>query len=576
MTEQGQHRSRPRSLVEQCEGVRESIRRGAVDDALGALDDLRRSHPSDADVLRLSAEAFAAASRPIDALRALDRIVEVERADASDWKRMGCLLCEVGEFAQGLGALQRSIELDPSDVEAWYECGRASYKLGDTTRAVIELGQAVRLTDVLAPKLALATTAPGADELTQEDILRVRRDFAAALAVEELKSPPETPCDTTSDGKKTEPPRSGTDGKIRVGFVSSWFDRENYMKPVWALINAIDRDQFVVYCYCDTPTDGPDDLPGYQSRDVDRLVATAGWSNGRLADAINADGIDILVDLNAYSTPERLGLFLYRCAPVMAAWFNMYATSGLPEIDYIIGDDQVVGADEDQYYSETVARLPLSYLTFSVTHQAPPVVPPPLASRGYVTFGSLVTQYKITPTVIATWSELLGRVDRSHLLIGNTALASAENRRYVQDAFAGHGIDPGRLTFRGPASHDKFLRYYDEIDIALDAFPYNGGTTTMEAIWQGVPVVAYRGDRWASRTSASILSGTHLSSWVASDRRGYVDLAAQMATDADCLGRLTELRQTMRTRLTSSSVCDAAALARAMEDLFRKWLVQGH
>jgi len=275
------------------------------------------------------------------------------------------------------------------------------------------------------------------------------------------------------------------------------------------------------------------------------------------------------VDLSAYSAPERLPLFLQPVAPVTAAWFNLYATSGLPGLDYLIGDGMVLREGDDRFYTERVLRLPLTYLAFAVTYPVPPVAGLPCLAGCPLTFGSLVSQYKITPPVIAAWAEILERTPETRLLLANTALRSIHNRRYLQDRFAERGIAAERLLLEGPAPHGEFLQKYDRIDMALDAFPYNGGTTTTEAIWQGVPVLTFAGDRWASRTSQSLLQQTPLAPFVAGSLREYIEQAVRLALDPATPARLAALRAGMREALSASPSGNVSGLARAMERLFR-------
>jgi len=181
-----------------------------------------------------------------------------------------------------------------------------------------------------------------------------------------------------------------------------------------------------------------------------------------------------------------------------------------------------------------------------------------------------VTQYKITAPVLDAWSAILRAAPHARLLLANAALQSPCNREYVREAFARRGVGPGQIELRGPAEHLKFLGYYDEIDLALDAFPYNGGTTTMEALWQGVPVLALDGDRWAARTSQTLLRRCPLGEFVAADVAGYVAAAVRWAGDPAAPMRLRDLRRGMRAMLLQSSACDTAALARGMETLYRE------
>ena len=248
------------------------------------------------------------------------------------------------------------------------------------------------------------------------------------------------------------------------------------------------------------------DLRATASRvEVLELIKHAGapLTHAEVCERMRRAGIDVLVDLNAYSRPARLPLLAMRPTPVIAAWFNMYGTSAMDGVDYIIGDEIVAPPDEDRHYTETVIRLPLSYLTFVVDYPIPEVQPPPCLENGFLTFGSLASQYKLTPPVLDCWAEILKNTD-ARLLLRNAALAQESNRQYVLEQFERRGTDPRRIQLDGPAEHFEFLKTYDRIDIALDTFPYNGGTTTMEALCQGVPVLTFAGDRWVARTSTCL------------------------------------------------------------------------
>ncbi len=510
--------------------------------------------PDTPAIMERLAEAYHRDGQLLPALKTYDRLIELGAATSAIWCATGNALTEVAEYVQAVGAYEHSLEQNHTNPEAHHNLARAQYRVGELNRAVGHLEIAAAQSESIAPRLSLATMIPGCPEATQEKILNVRRTYAARL---EQYAP--EPAGRLGSRKGSRPTR------LRVGYVSAYFDRANYMKPVWGLINNHDRESFEIHLFSDRPKA---DVSGYVSHPQDRIHETGTLDNGELAELIQSSGIDILVDLNAYSTPERLPLFVQRWAPVTIAWFNMYATSGLPGFDYIVGDGEVVRPEEEPFFSEQVARLPVSYLTFDVTHAAPPVVPPPCLQTGGLTFGSLVTQYKITAPVLDAWAEILKRTGGTRLLLANSVLKSPHNRAWLQEQFAERGVDPERLTLLGPADHYEFLKYYDSIDIAVDAFPYNGGTTTMESLWQGVPVLTFDGDRWASRTSQSLIRNTHLGEFVAQDIRSYIELAVKLAHDPDTTNRLTELRKHMRENLQNSSACDTHALARGMERLY--------
>jgi predicted O-linked N-acetylglucosamine transferase (SPINDLY family) len=342
------------------------------------------------------------------------------------------------------------------------------------------------------------------------------------------------------------------------------------MKPVWGLINRHDRIAFRIDLLSDKKSDSS--MSGYKPFPTDTITDVSSLNDAQLAEFIASREIDILVDLSAYSHQRRLSFFLQKIAPITIAWFNMFATSGFPGFDLIVGDKHVVLSEEEPFYTEQVVRLPCSYLTFQVNYEVPDVAPLPCLASGRFTFGSLVSQYKITPPVIDAWAEILRRCPESRLLLANSELKSPSNRSYLIDKLVSRGIEPERLLLLPPAPHHTYLKYYDQIDLALDAFPYNGGTTTMEALWQGVPVLTKNGDRWAARTSQSLLLESHLSGFVASDQSAYIEQAVQWATHKSSWLELSTLRNNMREQLLASRVCDCDLLTREMESLFRRCL----
>jgi len=349
---------------------------------------------------------------------------------------------------------------------------------------------------------------------------------------------------------------------------SRFFHAPNWMKPVWGVINHHDRSAFEVHLFSDGGPIAAES--GYQENPLDHLHETRDLSNADLAGLVSRTGIDILVDLNGYSYQRRLGLFMRRPAPVNVAWFDMYATSRVDAFDYIIGHAAVIPTSEEEFYCERVRRVPGSYLAFSVVYPVPDVVPPPCLAAGHITFASLCSQYKMTDEVIEAWAMILRQAPESQLLIKNAALGDPTNSAALHERFGRWEIPTSRVRLEGPAPHEEFLAAYERADIALDTFPYNGATTTMEALWQGVPVLTFNGDRWASRQGRSLLLAAGLDAWCLPDRDAYVDRAISLAQSPATAAELTSLRASMRQRLAKSPVCDCAGLCRALERIYRE------
>ena len=516
------------------------------------------------DQLRRSARREASQGHPIAALRELDNLIGTGATNTDDWLLTGSLLCEIGEFAQALEAFKNCLQVAPQHVEARYELGRALYKLGDADAAAQLLEQVAEETGRQEIWMGLATIAPAVPSYDHSRVRKVREKFA------QLTRQAESPSHTTVARRS---PRNSSNKQAkkrgsapwRIGYISAHWHEANYMKPVWPLINSHDRGSFRLYLFDD----------GVANADAWHWLGGAAHTesiqqldNRKAAQRISSLELDVLVDISAYSQPERLGLFVHRPAPIQMAWFNMYATSGFHEFDYIIGDRSVLRSDEQRYLTERCLQLPLSYLTFQTNHAAPDIELRSHDKHSTFAFGCLGTLYKISPQVIATWAEILQHATAAQLVLSARELKSVCNQQYLLDQFQRHGVASDRLTFVPPATHFEFLKHYGLFDVALDTFPYNGGTTTMEALWQGVPVLTFKGDRWASRTSHSLLMQSHLSRFSVASREEYVRTGIELATNPELRSELQLIRQNMRHKLAASRVCDSQMLAQKMEALY--------
>jgi predicted O-linked N-acetylglucosamine transferase (SPINDLY family) len=254
---------------------------------------------------------------------------------------------------------------------------------------------------------------------------------------------------------------------------------------------------------------------------------------------------------------------------VQATWLGYPNTTGLAAMDYRLTD---AIADPpgltDEFHSERLIRLPGGFLCYRPPDDAPPVVSPPVRDRGFVTFGSFNHPAKLSDATVEAWADLLERVPASRLLLKYRVFEDAATRRFHQDRFAAAGLSLDRLDLVGHIDDAQgHLAAYGRVDIALDPFPYNGTTTTCEALWMGVPVVTLAGTRHAGRVGASLLHRIGLGELVATDGLAYTAIAAGLAADAD---RLATLRSGMRERVGGSPLVDGAAFARSVEAAFRE------
>lgn len=491
--------------------------------------------------------------RPELALGYFQKAVELNAGSVQGWFSQGMAYTNMEEFAASLEYFRKAIDLDPTLAIGHHNLGRSLHEVGQADLAYQSFQKSINL-GFDATRKELAIFIPGCPSASNQTVLEERRKWADSFV-----KPADGKLKKYTINRDTHKPR------LRIGYVSAFFYKDNWMKVVWALIGQHDREKFQIHLFSDrtklTPAIQKHLQAGDQFHDMSSL------SNDEAAAVIVNSEIDILVDLNGHSYPNRFPLFLRKPAPLVVAWFNVYATTGFDCFDYLIGDDCVIPQGEEPWYSEKIARMAGSYLAFGVAYDVPDVSEPPCIANGFVTFGSLISQYKITEKVIDAWCAILNRSPGSRLLIRNAALGKRSNKQFLRSQFIDRGIADERISLEGPASHFEFLETYNRIDIALDAFPYNGGTTTIEALWQGVPVITYWGDRWVSRTSATLLRATGLDELLAKDLSGYLDFATQLASDHQ---RLSSMRHDMRDKLLSSKACDTVAFTRSMENLYRQ------
>ena len=311
-------------------------------------------------------------------------------------------------------------------------------------------------------------------------------------------------------------------------------------------------------------------------RYADHWLVTVGLSDDDLAERIRTDGIDILVDLAGHTAKNRLGVFARKPAPVQVTWLGYPNTTGLKAIDYRLVDavtDPVGQADA--WASESLVRLEGGFLCYAGSKDAPEPTMPPCLTTGTVTFGSFNNPAKLSEATLDTWARLLARLPQARLLLKGNPFADAATRALFLSRLSERGVAAERVELVAwLPSEATHLALYNRVDVALDPFPYNGTTTTCEALWMGVPVVTLRGDRHAGRVGASLLTQVGLTDWIAGSVEEYLQIAATLAGNPQ---HLNDLRRTLRPRLAASPLCDGRAFARKIEATYRTmWQLRIH
>lgn len=336
---------------------------------------------------------------------------------------------------------------------------------------------------------------------------------------------------------------------LRLGFVSPDFSGHPVGHFFLHLLWHFDNSGFQIFCYSNAPSE--DALTGKIREACHGWRVILGIDDHKALETIRADKIHILIDLAGHTAGNRLPLFSLRPAPIQMTWLGYPGSTGAPGIDYRIADSITEPMDEACDSSERVIRLPGGYHCFPVPENAPDIQPPPALRNGHVTFGSFNNVAKISPASIALWREVLSSIPGSRLILKGKAFIDRPTVKRFQEQF---GDVSERVEFRPwSPSVESHLHVYNEIDIALDTVPYNGTMTTCEALWMGVPVITMRGERFAARVGASLLTQAGLENLIAKNETVYVETASKLAKSTFLLKKI---RNNSRSTLNKSALMD--------------------
>ncbi len=532
------------------------LRQGKSDEALTAFEEAIRLEPREAESHLNASAALQAQGKFNAALTRLEEAIRLDPNNALAYSNLGVIRNEQGRRDDAVAACRRAIELDPKAAEAHNNLAVALMALGRMDEAIASARQAAGLSPVGSPHgsnlLYMLNYDPRYDPAT---IFAEHRAWAARHA---------DPVTARSAPHSNDP---APDRRLRVGYVSAHFIAHAVNFFTEPILAAHDHEHVEVFCYAHV--DQPDEITARLRACADHWRDIAHLSDEQVSQLVRDDRIDILVDLAGHIGGNRLGLFARKPAPVQVTYIGYQNTTGMRAMDYRLTD---AWADPpgvtDEIYTEKLVRLPRSFFCYLPSPDAPPVSPLPALEKGHITFGSFNAFAKIGPTVLATWARLLDAVPGSRLVIvGNAAPSLVE---YLTHSFEKHGVETGRLTLADRRPREGYLELIRQVDVALDPFPFNGHTTTCDALWQGVPVVTLAGETYVSRFGASAHVNMELESLIAKTPDESVEIAARVAGDVE---RLAELRASLRQRMAASPLLDSAGFTRELEAAYRKmWI----
>lgn len=463
------------------------------------------------------------------------------------------ILRNQGKLQDAATMCKRALQLEPDSINASLLLANILDIQGQL-KAADELRRRVKLidpqnTDVDATLLMTMNYNP---EYSAEEIFEAAKTWGIRTNPKKRFMPPP---------QNVPDPRR----RLRVGYVSGDFNNHPVGFFIEPILRFHDRVNYEIFCYYNDLKH--DEYTENLQRFADHWRNTTEQSSEAFARTVRQDDIDILIDLSGHTQNNRLKAFALKPAPVQATWLGYIATTGLPAMDYIIADRFVIPIEDERYFVEKVLRLPHSFLCFTPPSEDIEVMPLPALQTGNITFGCFNKASKLTPEVIAVWSNILSAAPTSRLFLKSKGFDEESQRAYYLQLFAEHGISPERLKFAGSSPYEEYLAAYNEVDIGLDPFPYNGGTTTREALWMGVPTITLRGERFAGRMGEGIMMNLGLKELVADSREEYIAKAVDLAAD---IPSLAAVRGGLRERLLNSPLCDGPRFTRDLENAYRR------
>lgn len=527
--------------------------RGAHDDAELALRRALGTKPDFAEALIALGNVLQARGDPPGAAQALARALELEPRHAGAWYNYGELLWRLERTDEAEDALKRTLELEPRFVPAWHLLATLLRGTGRVPESLDALAAARRLAPARFDLESMELHA-----LMLEDTLSAKALFERHRAFG-MRLERAVPATRAVYAQAPDPER-----RLRIGYVSCDFNRHPVAWFALPLFERHDRRRIEVYCYS-TATRAPDEVTAQLRSAADAWCDAGTLDDDALAERVRGDAIDILVDLTGHAGVLRLGVFARQPAPVQASWLGYLGSTGLTRIGYRITDARADPPDAgESLHTESLVRLPHSLWCYRPAHALGHAAEAPCVRNGHVTFGSFNHAPKISAAARRLWTQILLQAPRARLRV--VGVPEGRAQAMLRREIAREGVDDARLTFLPRVPFEEYLRQHDAVDLALDSLPYSGGTTTFDALWMGVPVLALAGERSVSRSAASILGALGLQDWIATTPEDYVRQALEHGADR---AKLAGLRATLRARLRASPLMDEAEFAQDLEAAYR-------
>ncbi len=463
-------------------------------------------------------------------------------------RNLGMLLKACGKHTDSIKSFETAIACNPSFAEAHNDLGNALSQLGQPEKAIASYRAAIRFDpDYEGAHSNLLLTLNYAQGMKPPTMLMEAERYGAMVS-----SKAEDKFTSWATESKTAP--------LRIGFVSGDMKNHPVGFMVEGLLRHINKNQIEVVAF-PTKTE-TDDLTDRIKPLFCSWVPLDGESNYELAKTIYRQNIQILFDLSGHTAHNALPIFAHKPAPIQVSWFGYFATTGLPEMDYLLGDPVVTPVEEADHLLEKQWQLPETYFCSQPPNIDMPVGSLPALENEFVTFGCFNNLVKVNASVIELWASILQRIPRAKLYLKTFQLTDRQLKNRIRQEFSAYGISPTRLILDGPSDREGLLACYRRVDIALDPFPCPGGMTSLEALWMGVPVLTLKGDCFVSHVGETIAHSIGHREWIATSAEDYLAKAVAFSNNLPFLSRL---RAGLRSKALRSSLFDCESFANRFE-----------
>lgn len=538
---------------------------GRLDDAEASYRRALQVNPELAEVYSNLGATLGTMGRQDEAIACCQRALQLKPLLVEAYTNLGAAQQALSRFVEAEASYRRALQINPNLPDAHSNLAGTLREMGRLAEAEASYRQAIQKT----PSHAIANSS--LLFLYSYHALLDPHEYLAQARKWELACIPEQDRQLARHRIFRPPPLDGR--RLKVGYVSGDFRQHAVSYFIEQLFTHHDRARVELFAYSNSVIQ--DTVTGRLQALAEHWINITAMGDAQARDRIGADGIDVLIDLSGHTEGNRLGILARRAAPVQAYYLGYFASTGLSEMDYWIGDEIVTPPETDSHFSEQVWRLPRVSWSYDGKDAPPPSWKP--ASDGAVCVGSFNQLSKLTTTTLALWAKILHALPEGRLLLKTKELADINNRHRILNALAGLGVSPNRIELQDSSitpSWGEHMAFYNRLDIVLDPVGAMGGvTSTCDALWMGAPVITLEGDRVASRATAALLNAIGHPEWIAHSEAEYLDKAVSLARDVE---QRKALRSSQRDLMARSPLCDAKDLAMNLEnayvEMFNRWL----